>query len=134
MSTIRISETLARSHEDNLNLIKQQVRLIGAMLEIEDDDHVALAIANQKSAYEWVLELFGAEPADASVVVPLNEPDYDYAEFQRQCETNDIPIGRADVEFIEWLYSEDNSTNRPATERDSTSFVLDDVLDQSEGW
>jgi len=134
MRTTHISETLVRSHVENLNLIKQQVRLISAMLEIEDDDHIALAIANQKSAFEWVLELFGAEPADASVIPPLNEPEYDYTEFRRYCEANNIPLGRADVEFVEWLYSTDNSMNRPVAERDSASFVLDDVLDESKGW
>lgn len=123
---------MARSHEENITLIQQQVRIISAMLEIEDDDHIANAMSNQRSAFEWVLELFGAEPADAVIVPPLDEPEYNFMEFRNYCEANSIPLGNVDVEFVKWLYSEDNSMNRPVIERDSSSFVLDTVLDESD--
>ncbi len=39
----------------------------------------------------------------------LAEPDYDFAEFRKWCETFDIKAEWVAFDFVKWLYSENNS-------------------------
>lgn len=105
--------------------------MLTACLEIEEGS-IHLALANQKAALEWVLELVGAEPADAPVAPRFEEPHYSLAEFRDYCARHEVTAGEVEVVFLQWLYSSDN-TLYGATTSDPTntsSFVIDSIVEQ----
>lgn len=41
--------------------------------------------------------------------MPLEEPDYDFAEFREWCETFNVQMRWVAFDFIQWLYSPHNT-------------------------